>query len=178
MLQKLPKPSNKFGLKSIFSYYKSLNIGNKTFNFQSITEDAVLKLLEGTNTAKASGLDEVSGIFLKDGADIICTPITQLCNLSIAQCSFPNDCKTAKLKPLFKKGSMTDPKNYRPMSLLPLFSKVIERIIHDQTETFLDENNILFKFQSGFRSCHSTDTCLSYIHNRITRGFDSGPLSH
>ena len=72
---------------------------------------------------------------------------------------------------------MTDPKNYRPISLLPLFSKVIERIIHDQTETFLDENNILYKFQSSFRSCHSTDTCLSYIHNRITRGFDSGLLS-
>ena len=44
---------------------------------------------------------------------------------------FPSECKIAKLKPLFKKGSKTDPKNYRPISLLPLVSKLIETVIHD-----------------------------------------------
>lgn len=61
--------------------------------------------------------------------------------------------------------------------MLPLFSKIIERVVHNQTQAFLDENNILFKFQSGFRSCHSTDFCLSYIHDKISKGFDAGLLS-
>ena len=55
---------------------------------------------------------------------------------------FPLDCKIAKLKTLYKKGSKTDPKNYRPVSLLPLVSKVIEKFIRNQTENFL-RNKIL-----------------------------------
>ena len=50
--------------------------------------------------------------------------------------SFPDACKTAKVKPLFKKSSKTDPSNYRPISLLPFFSKVFERVVLDQTEEF------------------------------------------
>ena len=88
--------------------------------------------------------------------------------------SFPSCCKTAKLKPLFKKDSKTDPQNYRPISLLPIISKVIERVVHNQTNSFLTQNNILYTFQSGFRSKHSTDSCLSHLNDKILRGFDSG----
>ena len=94
-------------------------------------------------------------------------PITQTCNLSVKTSVVPDKFKIAKLKPLFKKGSSTDPKNYRPISLLPLISKVLEKIIHDQTQSFLRENELLYKFQSGFRSHHSTDFCLSYLTNKI-----------
>ena len=90
---------------------------------------------------------------------------------------FPEKCKTAKLKPLFKKGSSTEPKNYRPISLLPLISKLIEKVIHDQTQEFLVENKILYKYQSGFRGNHSTDSCLSYLNDKILQGFDSGKIT-
>ena len=56
--------------------------------------------------------------------------------------SFPNACQIAKVKPLFKKGSKTDPSNYRPIFLLPLLSKVFERVVLDQTEEFLSLNKI------------------------------------
>ena len=75
--------------------------------------------------------------------------------------TFSNDCKTAKLKPLFKKGSRTAPKNYRPISLLPLISKIIEKVIHDQMQKYLDDYNFLYRYQSGFRKSYSTDSCLS-----------------
>ena len=94
-------------------------------------------------------------------------------NLSIKYSLFPKDCQIAKLKPLYKKGSTTLPKNYRPISLLPLISKIIEKVIHDQTQAFLDENKILYRFQSGFRKHFSTDSCLSYINNKIATGFES-----
>ena len=104
-------------------------------------------------------------------------PITQLCNLPISFGRFPDACKIAKLKPLFKKGSKTDPKNYRPISLLPLMSKVLERILHEETIEFLDKHNALYKFQSGFRKNYSTDFCLSYLTDKISKGFDSGLLT-
>ena len=113
-------------------------------------------------------------IFLKDGAEILASPIAQLCNLSISTSTFPDDCKTAKVTPIYKKGCKTDPKNYRPISLLPLISKVIEKVIHDQTQSFLDENNILYDYQSGFRKKYSTESCLSFLTDKISKGFDSG----
>ena len=88
--------------------------------------------------------------------------------------SFPDACKIAKVKPLFKKGSKTDPSNYRPISLLPLLSKVFERVVLDQTEEFLSLNKILYDYQSGFRKNHSTDTCLSFLNDKILKGFDDG----
>ena len=69
---------------------------------------------------------------------------------------FPDGCKIAKVKPLFKKGSKTDPSNYRPMSLLPLLSKIFEKVVLDHTEEFLSLNKILYDYQSGFRKNHST----------------------
>ena len=90
---------------------------------------------------------------------------------------FPDACKIVKLKPLFKRGSKMDPKNYRPISLLPLMPKVLERIKREQSMEFLDKHNILYKFQSGFRKNHSTDFCLSYLIDKISKGFDSGLLT-
>ena len=125
------------------------------------------------NPDRAAGIDNLSGKFLRDGAIILAKPISKICNLSIKYSLFSTDCQIAKLKPLFKKGSTTHPKNYRPISLLPLISKIIEKVIHDQTQEFLDTNKIL-KFQSGFRKGFSTDSCLSYLNNKIAAGFESG----
>ena len=67
----------------------------------------------------------------------------QLCNLSITLSAFPDKCKLAKLKPLFKKGSKTEPKNDRPISLLPLVSKIIDKVIHVRTQAFLTEHKFV-----------------------------------
>ena len=100
-------------------------------------------------------------------------PIAQLCNLSMSTSLFPSYCKTAKLKSLFKKGSKTDAKNYKPISLLPIVSKIIEKVVHDQTNKFLTKHDILYKFQSGFRTNNSTGSCLSFLNDKILKGFDS-----
>ena len=80
----------------------------------------------------------------------------------------------AKLKPLFKKGSALEPQNYRPISLLPLISKVLEKIVLEQTQLFLRRNDLIYNLQSGFRNHHSTDFCLSFLCNKILTGFESG----
>ena len=76
--------------------------------------------------------------------------------------------------PLYKTGSTTLPINYRPISLLPLVSKIIENMIHDQTQTLLDENKILYRFQLGSRKNFSTDLSLSFLNDKIAAGFESG----
>ena len=92
--------------------------------------------------------------------------ITELCNLSMRLDGFPDACKIAKVKPLFKKGSKSDPSNYRPISLLPLLSKVLERVVLSQTKEFLSFNKILYDYQSGFRKNYSTDTYLSFLNGK------------
>ena len=165
----------RFDVRSVKKYYEqTLKLPNSKFKFCPVSEDSVFKVLINIDEEKAAGLDNLSGRFLKDGASVLAKPISQICNLSIKYSQFPTNCKIAKLKPLFKKGSKTTPKNYRPISLLPLISKIIEIIIHGQTQKFLDENNILYRYQSGFRKSFSTDSCLSYLNNKIATGFESG----
>ena len=114
-------------------------------NFMKHLLKNVLNIFKGLNTSKAAGIDNLSDKFLKDGTNILARPIYQLCNLSITLNLFSRSCKIAKVKPLIKKrlDLKTDPQNNHPISLPPILSKVIERIIHDQTKGFLSKNKIL-----------------------------------
>ena len=159
LVQKFPTAPNKFGNKYVEDYYNDMfNFYPRKLTFQTIQTKCISDLLKNCDTNKAAGIDNLSGRFSKDGVDILTIPITQLCNLSIKFSHFPKECKVAKLKPLYKKGTETDPKNFRPISLFPIVSKIIEKVIHDQTMDYLTENSILYRHQSGFRKNHSTDT--------------------
>lgn len=85
---------------------------------------------------KAADIDDLSGCFLKDGSRVLLKPISELCNLSIKLETFSNPCKIVKMKPLFKKGFKTHSSSYRPILLLPLISKIIAKLIHEQTSCF------------------------------------------
>ena len=141
LLIKLPNPPDKYNLQSVLRYYSSFTISDY-FCLSNTSEEKVLKIMTNIESSKAAGVDKLSGRFLKDGANILAKPISALCNLSISQGVFPSACKVAKLKPIFKKGKKTDPSNYRPISLLPSISKIIERVIHDQTNAFLSDEDL------------------------------------
>ena len=177
LVAKLPMPSNKFGMETVKNYYKDKNLEQNNFVFKPTNIKVILKLLEDINSTKAAGIDNLAGKFLKDGASILAVPISDLCDLSIATSIFPERCKIAKLKPLYKKGPKTEPKNYRPISLLPLISKIIEKVIHNQTQEYLDKYEVLYRYQSGFRVNHSTNTSLSYLNDKILKGLDKGSLT-
>ena len=177
LVNKLPLPTNKFNKEKVKEYYKSLNIEGKDFTLKPTTYGIVLKLLEKLNPNKSVGIDNLGGRFLRDGAKVLAKSITEIFNLSVEKSVFPDECKIAKLKPLYKKGSKLEPKNYRPISLLPIVSKIFEKLVHYQTQNYLDEHKILYKYQSGFRTKHSTDTCLSLVSNKILKGIDGGLLT-
>ena len=153
LLTKLPRSPNRYTIKFVSDYYKKLSL-SENFKLDSTTEGYLFNILKNVEVTKAASIDQISGKFLKDGAHILAKPISELCNLSMTLGSLPDACKIAQVKPLFKKGSKTDPSNYRPISLLPLLSKVFERVALNQTEEFLSRNKVLQDYQSGFRKNH------------------------
>ena len=178
LVAKLPIPSKRFDIESVKVFYSNkLDLSEGLFSFRPIQEETVLKILQSLDIEKSAGIDNISGKFLKDGAEFLSRPLTEICNLSIKLKQFPNNCKITKVKPLSKKGAKTDCKIFRPISLLPLLYKILEKVVHDQTTEYLDKSDLLYKFQSGFRKNHSIDTALSFLTNKISNGFDSGMLT-
>ena len=126
------------------------------------------------NVNKCPEYDGIQARFLKDATSEIKGVVTYLINLSICTNEFPTELKYAKVKPLFKKNKKTEVENYRPVSVLCIISKILERAVHVQLEKYLTENRLLYSYQSGFRRGHSTDTCLinllDYIRSSISEG--------
>ena len=175
LLKKLPTSPNRYTFNSIIQYYRHF-VQTDAFHLTYTTEIDIEKILRSTNVRKAAGID-LSSRFLKDASQVSSKLISELCNLSIKLGSFPDSCKIAKLKPLFKKGSKTNPSNYRPISLLPLIFKIIEKFIHEQTSSFLSNNELSYNYQSGFRKNHSIDSCLTLLHDKVLNGFDKGLMN-
>ena len=110
LLQKLVPPPSKYGIDSVKNFYKNLNITAK-LQLKPTTEDIVLKVLKNIDTSTAVGVDNLPERFLKDGAVILAKPVTKIRNLSIKLKLFPDPCKLAKLKPVFK-GQEWTPQTY------------------------------------------------------------------
>ena len=117
-------------------------------------------------------LHEIPCRMLRDGAEASAEPISQIVNMSLGS-KFPEGCKTVKVRPIFKKGKNTEPKKYRPVSLLFVMSKVTERVVHNQLIEHLEKYEMIFDYQSGFRSKRSVNTCLAHLSNQILKGFEA-----
>ena len=119
-----------------------------------------------------TGLDQIPSKFLRDGDEVLALPLKNIINLSIKLLTFPEECKIAKLKPIFKKGVRTDPQNYHPISLLSLASKIIEKSIPFQIEDYVNKKKLIYMYQSVFRKNHSTDLCLAQLIDFVATGMD------
>ena len=129
----------------------------RQFHFKEVSVNFTLRQLRDLKTRKAAGLDNIPPRLLKDTADIVATPLTIIINASLRQGRVPDDWKSARVIPLFKKGKTENLDTYRPISILPTASKLLERIVHKQVGDYLREHNILCPYQCGFRKHHSTE---------------------
>ena len=176
LVEKLPQCVNKYGKSFVSTFYSSKGILPNSFSFSIVSENRILKYLNNLSANKATGLDGIPSRFIKDGASIIASPLTHVINLSIIQGSVPDDLKLARVIPLFKKNDKTEVSNYRPVSILCILSKVFEKVIFDQVEEYLNDKNLLYNFQSGFRRGFSTDTCLIHLSDFIRLQMDKGNM--
>ena len=97
LVSKLPPSPNVFSESKVASYYDYIKFKDLNFEFFETSSEKIWNILKGLNSSKAAGIDNISGKFLKDGADILARPISQFCNLSIKLNSFPRSCKFAKV---------------------------------------------------------------------------------
>ena len=123
------------------------------------------------NTSKATGIGRLPGTFLKVGANVLAKPVIDIYNLSISLNKFSSAFKLAKIKPIFKKGRKVNVLNYRPISLIPIISKAIEKVVDKQKTKFLKDNKFFCRYQSGFRNNHSTYLFLSFLNDKLFEKF-------
>ena len=150
---------------------------DKSFQLDLVTSNFVKIQLQNLKTNKAIGLDKISARLLKDSADIIAPSLQALINKSFLEGKFPKNWKSAKVVALFKSGDKSNCDNYRPISILPTISKIIERAVHKQFYEFLQVNNLLFKDQFGFRNKMSTSSALLQLTDSLLESMDKGHVS-
>ena len=114
---------------------------------------------------------------LKLAAPIVAPSIAKLINYSFVTSVFPQRWKTAKVTPLFKGADPENANNYRPISVLPVLSKVIERHVHDSLYSYFCVNNLIYSKQSDFRKRHSRETALIGIIDELLFNLDSHRVS-
>jgi len=155
----LVKPPLKLSLKrtkKVNDYLKTPQI-NSIF-LETIEPDLVLKITNKWKPKLRAGHDKISTKLLQESIEYIKYPLTHIINRSIITGIVPNRLTIAKVIPIHKSVDPTELKIYWPISLLPAFSKIFERIMYNKIMSFLNSNNILYKHQHqyGFREKHST----------------------
>ena len=143
------------------------------FFLAHVSHDEVFKIIN-TLQNKSAGPASIPVKLLKLIPDLIIIPLCNIINLSFVSGSFPDPLKIVKVIPIHKNGSTQDMNNYRPISLLSIFDKIMEKIMHERLYKFLELNNILYSKQFGFRKNNSTIDALIKITDKIRESVDKG----
>mgnify|MGYP000297251403 CR=1 FL=1 len=151
----------------------------QTFTFKPITADSVNKIIDSLKPKTSCGHDGISVKLVKDMKHEISNALTLIINQSITTGIFPENMKIAKVTPLFKKGDVHMFENYRLISLLPSFSKIIEKVLFNHLNEYFKSNQLFYNHQYGFRELHSTELATLEFVDRILNIMDKGdvPLS-
>ena len=121
---------------------------------------------------KSPDYDDISFNVFKKCFSSLCEPLKYLFNLSIEKGIFPDDLEIAKVTPIYKTDDISNLSNYRPKSVLPCFSKILERIIYNRLYQYLTENKILYHKQFGFQTGHSTEHAIVQLVDQILESFE------
>ena len=142
----------------------------KQFNFDTIDSQTVFKELINLNEHKAEGLDNIVPKLVKDSARFLAEPLTHIFNLSILQKIVPSRMKVAKVLPIYKnKGHKHSLTNYRPISILPIYSKIYEKILNVQIQSHLENESVISTSQFGFQKKKGAqDALIKFVNNAFS----------
>ena len=142
--------------------------------FQDVhtTADDIKTIVSQLNSS-AAGHDELPPSIMKQLCNEYCIPLSYIINSSIIQGHFPEGLKLAKVIPILKADNEQNIQNYRPISVLPFFSKILERVIYNKLLEFINENNILYEKQFGFRQGHATSHAIMTLVEKVTKALDT-----
>ena len=170
-----PNLANKIEKSSInLCYIKKCNSIQPEHPF-SIKQLKNAFFLLGIN--KSPGFDGISFTVLKNCFGALHKPLLHVFNLSTVEGIFPDDIKIARVNPVFKGYDEKDLENYAPISVLPCFSKILERIMYIRLYNHLIKNNILYSKQFGFQKGHSTEYAIIQLINQINNKFENNEFT-
>ena len=158
--------------KGAFNTYLNDRI-EENFVFKNITKEDILEVGKYLKPKRSAGIDNLSSKQLKDILPTIADPILHIFNLSLQTGFIPDEFKTAKVVPIYKSESKLTFNSYRPISLLPALSKLLEKVVAKQMLGFLNKHKILYDLQFGFRKGRSTSQpmvkFLDNIYNALNK---------
>ena len=142
-----------------------------------ITNSEISNLLDKIDINKSSGPDDPPNKLVKIAKTIITPILTKLYNLCLDQGIFPDVLKTAAVIPIHKSGNDQSPNNYRPISLISTFSKILEKLIYKRTYEFLEKYSIIHRNQFGFRKNFSTEMAVTQIYENLVKTIEDKKVS-
>lgn len=160
LAKKIPKPNTKYQ-----DYLRNPN--DHSIYLQETTPDEVGKLVTKLDSKKSADIYGISGKMIKEGGSVMVEIITLLFNMSISQGKFPDALKNAKVVPVHKGDSRLEMSNYRPISLLPTLSKILEKLMYARLIDFLSNYSILYENQFGFQTNMFTEFAVNKLLNYI-----------
>ena len=132
-----------------------------------ITDDEIKEALRSLKLKKSPRYDNISSSVVNEALNIFFTLLKYIFNLSLQQGIFPENLKIAKVSTIYKKDEEFLLTNYKPISVLLCFSKLLERIMYNHLFKYLSENSILYEKQFGFQTSHSTEHAILLLVNQI-----------
>ena len=154
-----------------------INKNHERFHFLMIRPQKLSKLANKFKISHSCGIDSISSFFLKIGMPVLAPSLCCIFNTSISQGRFLESWKIARVSSIHKDSSTEERSNYRPISVLPVVSRLFEKIIYDQVFTYFTKNEFFYSHQSGLRQFHSVLTCLIKSTNDWYLNFDKGHFS-
>ena len=173
----LTAESTKRSSNHVNTYVSNIQNSFPAFRFSNIPVENVVLTLNNLKVSKSTGLDKIPAKVLKIASSIIAPSLTFIFNLSLSSGIFFDDRKNARVCPVYKGNDRRDIGNYRPISILPIISKVFEKEVFQQLYLYLKVNSILSKFQSRFRPLHSTVSALIQMCDDWSDNMDKGKLT-
>ena len=147
------------------------------FEFSRVSELEVRNVFDRLKNKKSNDFYGLNTVMIKKVKNLVIPPLTKLINGSIEGNCFPDCLKVACVVPIFKRGDSDDPNNYRPISILPIVSKIYESILKEQLVKYLEERQLLTGAQFGFRAGRSTVGAAACLIDDIVDGFEAGDYS-
>ena len=147
------------------------------FELRQVHPDEVMSILRSLKNSRSTGWDFIDVDIIKMIAPFILPSLTHIVNLSITNSVFPTEWKKAKIVPLLKKGNALQPQNYRPVALLPVLSKVLEKVVFKQIMEYVENNKILHPSHHGSRPNHSTGTALIEMYTSWIDAVEAGQVA-